>query len=211
MDIIGIHTRLLRTEAALDDRSHEFRISDSSVDSYGTVFLPSSWDLSWRDSGKRQVTYGHPDFNNPDPDVVIGLGQERTEDDGLYSILTLEPEGSNPLADKVHHKLQFGTLTDASIVAEVLDGRPGIQERGEDPSIFYFTRARLINWGVVMVGSNSNAVKTRSQLADFIASKTNTLQEEVDKQSNEAQQLLEQIERNRQFIKALRIKHYLIS
>jgi hypothetical protein len=213
---IHIPAKIIRAESEhqQDERSHLFLISDNSIDSYGTVFLHNCWDLSYRKEGKRQVTYGHPEFHDLNPDVIIGIGREYTDEEkGLYSELTLEPEGTNQIADKVHNKLRFGSLTDASIVAEIEDGHPGRSALGEDPNVFYFTRAKLINWGVVPFGSNRNAKiqESRSAIADFIQKREQHLIEKVEKQERTSESLLEDIERNKQIIRLLRMKHFYLS
>lgn len=159
----------------LQDRQHLFIISDESQDSYETVFKVSGWDLTSRMKGKKRVTYGHPSVSSTEPDLIIGIGEERIEGTSLYSTLTLEPESlGNRIANAVHGKLGFGSLTDASIRARIIDGRMGDESLGENPKLFYFTRQQLMDWGVVMEGSNPNAVKQRSDLADFIRTKVPT-------------------------------------
>ena len=168
--IITMPSTLLTVARAADmeDRQHEFIISDETPDSFGTVFKIGGWDLSRR-SLKKRVTYGHPDYNVTDPDVIIGTGDERIEGLNLISRLTLESEDmKNDLADKVHKKLLKGTLTDASIRARILDGRMGEEKNGENSKYFYFTRMELIDWGVVMEGSNPAAVKTREAVREII-------------------------------------------
>jgi hypothetical protein len=154
----------------LKELEHLFTISDESRDSYDTVFKIQGWDLSRRKMKKR-VTYGHPSFSDLDPDNIIGIGEESISGTQLISKLTLEDEEKNPKAGKIHYKLNFGSLTDASIRAQISDGRMGKEELGENPKIFYFTQSKLIDWGVVMEGSNENAVKIRERLAGFIKSK----------------------------------------
>lgn len=160
---------LIERNEELAERQHLFIISDESRDSFDTVFKMSGWDLSRRKMKKR-VTYGHPSYNDTDDTNIIGIGEERISDK-LYSLLTLEPAEINPKAERVHQKLLFGSLTDASIRCTVEDGRMGDESRGEDPSVFYFTRQTLVDWGVVMEGSNANATKVRSAIEDFIRSK----------------------------------------
>jgi len=156
----------------LHSRQHKFRISDPTTDDYGTVFLPDGWDLTARMKGKKKVTYGHPPPSDPDPDNIIGIGDEWIEDNALMSLLTIEPETTNNrIANTVHEKLLFGSLTDASIRAYITDGRAGEESRGENPKLFYFTAQRLVDWGVVPEGSNPNTMKTRSTIADFIKTK----------------------------------------
>lgn len=182
------------SDESLTDRQHKFIISDESKDSYDTVFKASSWDLTHRMKGKKRVTYGHPSVASLEPDHIIGIGDESIEGTSLYSILTLEPESiGNRIANAVHGKLLFGSLTDASIRARVEDGRMGDETLGEDPTIFYFTRSILMDWGVVMEGSNPNAMKQRSDLADFIRTKVPT-----------------KYQREIQFLKALHTRHYIM-
>ena len=140
------------------DRTFPFVISDESVDSYGTVFLADGWDLSMREKGKRQVTYQHPWIGHPDPNVIIGLGYEEVKGKELLSRFVAEPYSTNTTADSVVNKLHYGTLTDASIRAYIVDGYAGEQERGQNPDVFYFSNSLLIDWGVVQKGSNDNAM-----------------------------------------------------
>lgn len=140
------------------DRTFEFVISDESVDQHGTVFYSSGWDFSLRERGKKEVSYQHAWLGDMNPDVVIGIGEERIEDKKVISKLRLEPYGMNTIADKVCCKLHFGSLTDASIEAYIVDGHQGKEEHGEDPEVFYFTRQILTGWSVVRSGSNRNAM-----------------------------------------------------
>lgn len=163
---------LRQADDKLQPRQHLFIISDETQDSYETAFKVPGWDLAKRKSGKKKVTYGHPSASSLEPNHIIGIGEERIENMALYSLLTLEPpEAQNRIADTLDVKLNFGSITDASIRAYILDGRQGEESQGENPKIFYFTRQILIDWGVVPDGSNPNAVKQRSDLADFIRSK----------------------------------------
>jgi hypothetical protein len=140
------------------DRTFQFVISDESVDSHGTVFKADGWDLSLRAMGKQYVTYGHPWIGDLDPNVIIGIGNEEVKDKQLLSTFIAEPFGTNAKADAVVNKLHFGSLTDASVEAYIVDGYSGKVERGEDEDVFYFTNSILITYGIVMRGSNKNAM-----------------------------------------------------
>jgi hypothetical protein len=136
------------------DRKYEFIISTEDVDMHRTVFLAEGIDLS-RYANNNIVTFGHPDFNSNNPDDVIGTSEIRTEGKNTIAVLTLEPEGDNPVADKVARKIANGTLKMASIRAVPTEAE--YQERnGED--IKTFTKWRLIDWGVVSHGSNPAAL-----------------------------------------------------
>lgn len=133
-----------------------FRISDESVDSHGTVFKLDGWDLS-EFRANPIVTYGHPDTSSTDPNVIIGRGEISQDSTGLYS--TLEYDMENPLAKEVKRKIDSGFIRMASIRAYVEDARMGDESKGEDPSVLFFTKNRLLDWGVVMHASNKNASK----------------------------------------------------
>ncbi len=176
MDFIYLDKPTIFSRTTADDlldRQHEFIISDETPDDYGTVFKVEGWDLTQRMKGKKKVTYGHPSASDKDPDVIIGKGDERISDGKLMSVLTIEPETvGNRIANTVHEKLMFGSLTDASIRAFIYDGREGDESRGEDPKLFYFTRHVLSDWGVVPDGSNPSAMKTRDSIRSFIQART---------------------------------------
>lgn len=138
-----------------EQRTIDFVISTERVDSYGTVFKMDGWDLeSYRSNPV--VAYNHYALG-PDPDGIIGTSEVRIENNELVATLTLE-EG-NPTADKVLRKLQNGTLRGASIGAIILDGHWGVRSSGEDPDVLYFTKQRLVEWSVVSIPSNPDAVK----------------------------------------------------
>ena len=137
-----------------EDRVYDFVISTEDVDMHRTVFLSGGIDLS-RYANNNIVTFGHPDFNSNNPDDVIGTSEIRTEGTDTIARLTLEPEGDNPVADKVARKIANGTLKMASIRAIPTEAE--YQERnGEE--IKTFTKWRLIDWGVVSHGSNPAAL-----------------------------------------------------
>lgn len=136
------------------DRTYDFVISTEDVDMHRTVFLAGGIDLS-RYANNNIVTFGHPDFNSNNPDDVIGTSEIRIEGTDTIARLTLEPEGDNPVADKVARKIANGTLKMASIRAIPTEAE--YQERnGEE--IKTFTKWRLIDWGVVSHGSNPAAL-----------------------------------------------------
>lgn len=143
----------------VDERTADFVISSEAVDSYGTVFKASGWDLS-RYEKNPVVTFQHRDWD-PDPDMVIGTSSVRFEDDKM--IATLRFEEGNEVAEKVFRKVQNGILRGASIHASVMDARYGAEDLGEDPDVIYFTRQQLNAWSVVTLPSNPDAVKRNAE------------------------------------------------
>jgi HK97 family phage prohead protease len=138
-----------------EDRTYDFVISSETRDSYGTVFLIDGWDLT-RYNANNVVAYNHHAFG-PDPDTLIGTSTIRKEGKQLIARLVLE-EG-NPIAEKVKRKLDNGTLKGASVGAMPHEGRWGNRDAGEDPDTIYFTRSELMEWSVVSIPSNPDALK----------------------------------------------------
>lgn len=149
------------SDALTEKRQAEFVISTEAVDSYGTVFRLDGWDLS-RYNANPVVLFGHRS-NDGDPDNVIGVGEVFVEDNKLIGRVTFETEDVNPKAEKIYRKIQAGTLRMASIGAHILDGRMGNKERGEDPDVVYFTRQQLLEFSIVPIGSNPDALKRSAE------------------------------------------------
>jgi HK97 family phage prohead protease len=154
------------SEENIQNREAEFVISDETVDSFGTVFLLSGWDLK-RYERNPVVLYAHRS-NDANPDFVIGTSTVRIEDGKLIALAKFESGDDNPLADKVWRKIKNGTLKMASIGANPKSGYRGDAKRGEDPDVIYFDNQELLEWSVVPIGSNPEAMKREIQILDEI-------------------------------------------
>lgn len=145
------------TDELIEKRMAEFVISSEAVDSYGTVFRKDGWKLD--DYLKNPiVTYNHSLYSS-DPDSIIGTSEVFFDGDQLVGRVEFEQADVNPLAEKVFKKIQAGTLKMASVGAGVEKAHFGDEERGEDPSVMYFTSQKLIEWSVVPAGANPDAHK----------------------------------------------------
>ncbi len=145
----------------VENRTVEFVISTEAVDSYGTVFKADGWDFT-RYNANPVVFYQHATHSS-DPDVIIGTSEVRVEGGEVIGKVTFEPADINPLAEKVLRKIAHGTLRGASIHADVEDGRWGVFEEGENPEVLYFTRQHLMEWSVVGIPSNAEALKRNAE------------------------------------------------
>lgn len=143
------------TDEMKEKRQAEFVISTEAVDTYNTVFKVDGWDFE-RYSRTPVVSYNHSTWSS-DPDMIIGTSEIRVEGSNVIALLTLE--GGNPVADKVWRKIQNGSLNMASVGANVLEWRYGDFDKGENPDVIYFIRQELLEWSVVPVGSNPDALK----------------------------------------------------
>lgn len=145
------------TEENIKNRECEFVISSESVDTYRTVFKIDGWELE-RYANNPIVVYGHRAWSD-NPDMIIGTSQLRIEGKELIAKAKFEEESVNPMAEKVWRKVQAGTLRMASVGANPLEYRYGIESQGEDPKVLYFTRTELFEWSIVPIGSNPDALK----------------------------------------------------
>jgi phage head maturation protease len=89
---------------------------------------------------------------------VIGTADVFREDKLLISRVKFEAAENNPLAEKIFNKVKNRIIRGASISAEILDGRYGLEELNEDPNILYFTQQRLMEWSIVALNSNPDAL-----------------------------------------------------
>lgn len=139
------------------NRQAEFVISTEAPDTYGTVFKISGWDLK-RYENNPIVFYAHRSWSD-NPDMVIGTSEVRVEGDQLIGVVTFEDGEANPIAEKVWQKVQSGILRMASIGANPKRGHWGDEKLGEDKDVIYFDEQELIEWSIVPLGSNPEALK----------------------------------------------------
>lgn len=154
------------TDENKQNREAEFVISTESPDTYGTVFKISGWDLK-RYEQNPVVFYAHKSYSD-NPDMLIGTSTVRIEDNQLIAVVQFETAEINPLADKVWRKVQAGTLRMASIGANPKKGHWGDEKLGEDRELIYFDEQELLEWSIVPIGSNPEALKRESQTLEEI-------------------------------------------
>ncbi|WP_270487829.1 HK97 family phage prohead protease [Butyricimonas synergistica] len=142
------------------NRTIEFVASDNSRDSYRTVIPVDKWDLS-RYEKNGVVTYQHNAFSS-DPDMVIGRGAARIEDDKLIVAIEFEDADLNPLADKIFRKVLAGTINAVSVYFNPTKrgywGTGEEAENGSNPT-YYFDGQELFEVAVVVLPGNPNSTK----------------------------------------------------
>lgn len=181
-----IHVRSLTPEQ-IESRQAEFVISDEAPDSYGTVFRMDGWDLT-RYEKNPLVLYAHQSWGD-NPDNIIGTGEVFREGDQLIGRVTFETEDVNPKAEKVFKKVQAGTLRMASIGAKPTEGHWGVEEASEDPEILYFDRQQLLEFSVVPIGSNPNALKRNAEaLVDIKKQFTRNSDVNIEEENEQSEQ-----------------------
>ena len=146
-------------------REIEFIISDDTRDRHGTVIPVEAWKLeSFNQNGI--VGYNHDVYGNgfekPDPDDVIGSGTAFIENGKLIGRVRFEKAENNPKADKIFNKILGGILKATSVgFIETKPGKwgEGAEARdGENPT-YYFSEVELLEFSIVNIPSNPNAVK----------------------------------------------------
>lgn len=151
-----------------ENREAEFVISTEAVDTYGTVFKVSGWDLT-RYEQNPVVLYAHRSYSD-NPDMVIGTSEVFVDGDQLIGRVRFEAAEINPIAEKVWNKVQAGTLRMASIGANPVRGHWGDEKLGENPDVIYFDEQVLLEWSIVPIGSNPDALKREAQTLEEIRS-----------------------------------------
>jgi HK97 family phage prohead protease len=154
------------TDKNKENRQAEFVISTETEDSYGTVFKISGWDLK-RYENNPVVFYAHKSYSD-NPDMLIGTSEVRIEENQLIAVVTFESAEDNPVAEKVWRKVQNGTLRMASIGANPKKGHWGDEKLGENRDTIYFDEQELLEWSIVPLGSNPEALKREAQTIEEI-------------------------------------------
>jgi len=173
-------------------RMAEFVISDNSEDRHGTVLNMDNFKL---DNFKKNpiVLYQHQGYGGPesDPDDVIasaevfeeGMGQDKK----LIGRAYFEPAEVNEKADKIFKKIQQGTLRATSVGFMPIEDENGrIGQFGKDDGTgsrfntdtFYFYGQELLEFSIVNIPSNPNAV--RNGLGEATRSFTDYPRQAVD-------------------------------
>lgn len=148
-----------------DTRTVEFVISTENKDRHGTVIPIDKWDLDNFNKngivGYQHEVYGSW-FGGSDPDSVIGKGKAWIEDDKLIGAVTFEPAELNPLAEKIFQKILFGSLTSTSvgfIEKSAGEMRADNPEDPKSPRTYFYGPVELLEFSIVNIPSNSEAVK----------------------------------------------------
>ena len=113
------------------------------------------------------VMYAHKTYSD-NPDMILGTSEVRIEDNQLIGVVRFESGDINPLAENVLQKIQAVTLRMASICANPKNGHWGYDKLGEDRDVIYFDEQELLEWSVVPIGSNPEALKRESQTIEEI-------------------------------------------
>lgn len=143
-----------------DNRTVCFVISDETEDRHGTIIKIGGWDLT--DYEKNNVVlWGHKSYSD-NPDMVLGTGEVYIENNKLMGVVTFETEDINPLAEKVFKKIIAGTLKMTSVGFDPSEYRWGYSDLGEDPDKFYYVKQSLLEFSIVPIGSNPNALIEKS-------------------------------------------------
>jgi HK97 family phage prohead protease len=149
----------------VEDRKFKFVISDESKDRYGTVIKLDGWQL---DNYNRNgiVAYQH-NTGSIDPDMIVGKGRTWIDNGVLMGEVEFEPEGENQLADKLVKKLAFGSINATSVGFNPMEWSKGDRSFGEDPDTIYFRKQDLLEFSIVNIPANANAVVSKS-LEEFV-------------------------------------------
>ena len=153
----------------VDARTAEFVISDASIDRHGTILSIEQWELANFGAngivGFQHEVYGSWDGKS-NPDQVIGKGTVFIEGTQLIGKVEFEPENINALAEKILQKVAFGTLKATSVGFMPLEPGEFKDVEVDDgtgkkviKSIFHYGRRDLLEFSIVTIPSNANALQ----------------------------------------------------
>jgi HK97 family phage prohead protease len=153
----------------LEDRQREFVISTERKDSHGTIIQMEGWKVDdYNRAGafyyQHQTTGGI--LSDANPDNALGPAIAKKEGNKLIGIGKFEPENLNPLAEKIMGKVDYGTMKATSVGFMPEKGNWGKERDGQDPTTYYFTEQRLVEWSIVHVPSNPDAIKKSMESLD---------------------------------------------
>lgn len=171
------NTEIRISKDVLESRTIEFVISDETKDRHGSVIRLKGWNLkNFKKNGI--VGYQHELYGSwlgdSNPDSVIAKATAFIEDDKLIGRATFEAfedyDGlkdkslitKNKLAEKIFRKVLAGTLKSTSVgFMPIGEGKYGEddQARGGKDQTFFYDKAELLEFSIVNIPSNPNAVK----------------------------------------------------
>lgn len=148
----------LKRAIDVENRTVEFVISSEAMDRHRTIIKSDGWRFdNYRNNPV--VLYGHKSQSD-NPDMVLGIGRVWQEDGKTIGEVTFEEPEINPLAEKVFRKIQNGSLNATSVGFDPINygfGKKDIE--GEDPKNFYFREQDLLEFSIVPIPSNPEALK----------------------------------------------------
>lgn len=151
----------------LKDNEFVFTMSDEILDRHGTVVKLDGGDIEEYNRNPVVILmHQTSSWSDYDIDNVIGKGHAFYEDGLLKNKITFEPREINPKAGKVVDKINFGSLRAGSIGFIPHDGSYGKEERGESKDVYYIRKWTLIEYSVVTVPSNPNALVEKKNIED---------------------------------------------
>lgn len=159
-EVLRVSGTLTRADA--ESRTVQFVISDNTRDRHGTVIPVNAWRLdNYNKNGI--VAYMHDTggslFSSNDPDLILGPGRAFVDEGKLIGEVTFETEDINPLAEKIFKKVMNGTLKATSVGFHEHAGDWGKRAEEQDENTYYFKDVELVEFSIVNIPSNPNALK----------------------------------------------------
>ena len=167
-----------------NERARTWDISDESIDRHETILPLEGWELdSFNKAGAfyyQHITDGGSWWDEqPNPDYALGPADAYIDQESktLIGRGIFEPEDINELADTIMKKVDYGTMRMTSVGFIPLEaGSFGDETKGQNPEIYYFGKRELIEFSVVHIGSNRNALgRALEPMQKFLSSEVDRL------------------------------------
>lgn len=169
--IAGTSSEVIRSfipiteRAKVNDTVYDFAMSDEIIDRHGTVvklggganieqYKTNPVVLWMHESSKGMFSESY------NPDLILGYGEPFFKNGKLMNKIHFESESTtgNTLAEKVVKKIEFGSIRAGSIGFIPISGSYGEKDMGEDEEIFYIRDWTLLEYSIVTIPSNPNAL-----------------------------------------------------
>ena len=148
-----------KKQTKIEERKVEFVISTERKDRHGDVVMVNGWELTdYNRNGI--VAYQHLTWGS-DPDNIIGKGKAWIDGDRLMGEVEFEPKEINEKAEKIFQKVLNGTLSATSVGFMPKAGHWGDETKGEDKNAFYIEKAELLEFSIVNIPANADAILSK--------------------------------------------------
>ena len=197
----------------LESRKMKFIISTGAKDRGKEIINMDNWSFDNYKSnpivGYQHAVHGSY-FSDPNPDMVIGKSEVSVDNFSGKKVIVaeaeFEPADINPIADKILKKLVFGSLNAASV--GILPTGNGKTEKG----VYYYDGQELLEWSVVNIPMNQEAVKLSIDRMDGIVKSIARMIPEVeieDLKKMSIKEILDNLERKELGIDTAEVEKHL--
>ncbi len=167
-----------------DDGAISFELSNELPDRYDTIIPFEMWNF---DNYNENPILAYNHYTGTDnPDNIIGSGRIEIDEKNkkIYGFPQFEPAEINKKAAKIEKKVNHGTLRAVSVgFIPIEAGHWGVESDDENPNIYYFGQVELVEFSIVDIPANPQALKQSLAMRSFLED-TKQIKEKTKKNGN---------------------------